>query len=329
MNNNQVVCNVCKSQDIEVVKQNKRIDGSDIMRCKACELRFVHPLPDFSVLAETYDGLYASREQHNKIDFHKQSITRKAFSGYIGELKRLGKEGTLSVADVGGGLGYYSEAAQHHGLDVTSIEMDPQSSKFASEVLGVKQTFCGATEQFIEQSNKRFDVVFMRHVIEHVPDPSGLMENIAKLLNDNGILVIETPNNLSIEIMLRPTRLLFFLKYYKKHYKNITLFDIYTQKLYALRPPNHIYAFRATNLQRLCQKHGLTPRKSFSYMIGSSTYWPNEGKADIRPMFGALVRLQPTRFILNFVDVLLFPLRLVAHLFNRSSSICIYAEKIK
>lgn len=49
-----------------------------------------------------------------------------------------------------------------------------------------------ATQILDEQG--AFDIIFCRHVLEHVPDPVAFLEACIKVLNNDGILVVELPN---------------------------------------------------------------------------------------------------------------------------------------
>lgn len=47
------------------------------------------------------------------------------------------------------------------------------------------------------ESTTRFDVVWLDNVLEHVPDPARLLEDIRRLTSFPGILVVEVPNDFS------------------------------------------------------------------------------------------------------------------------------------
>ena len=44
------------------------------------------------------------------------------------------------------------------------------------------------------ESNKKYNVIFMGDVIEHVPDPVKSMGKVYDLLKDDGVLWLSTPN---------------------------------------------------------------------------------------------------------------------------------------
>ena len=52
-----------------------------------------------------------------------------------------------------------------------------------------------SVDDLIASKPERFDLVSMSHVLEHLPDPVGMLRLIReKLLTDNGLLLLEVPN---------------------------------------------------------------------------------------------------------------------------------------
>lgn len=53
-------------------------------------------------------------------------------------------------------------------------------------------------ENFAELDGRKYDLILLLDVIEHVPQPKKLFNTILKLLNDNGKILITVPNSVSI-----------------------------------------------------------------------------------------------------------------------------------
>jgi 2-polyprenyl-3-methyl-5-hydroxy-6-metoxy-1,4-benzoquinol methylase len=47
------------------------------------------------------------------------------------------------------------------------------------------------------QAGMRYDLVWLSHVLEHSPDPPGLLTGIQGILSDSGVLVVKVPNDFS------------------------------------------------------------------------------------------------------------------------------------
>lgn len=50
--------------------------------------------------------------------------------------------------------------------------------------------------------NKKYDTVFMTHILEHLDAPEEILNNAYKYLNDNGVVLISVPNALSFHRLI-------------------------------------------------------------------------------------------------------------------------------
>ena len=97
-----------------------------------------------------------------------------------------------SLLDIGTATGEFLKAARDGGWTVFGTEV----SRFAAEEAKKKfniDVFVGdaADAAFAPGS---FDVVHLSHVLEHVPSPRQTMKLAHRLLKDDGIFVVEVPN---------------------------------------------------------------------------------------------------------------------------------------
>ena len=65
---------------------------------------------------------------------------------------------------------------------------------------GASNVFHGTLDEF--ETDDKFDLVFMSHVIEHVLDPVATVAKIRTLLKPGGVLYLETPNVRSLDARL-------------------------------------------------------------------------------------------------------------------------------
>ena len=65
----------------------------------------------------------------------------------------------------------------------------------------LKTTLIGDIER-LEKLNSKFDVIILNQVIEHIHDPLKLFEILSKLISNEGIVIIETPNTDCIQFKL-------------------------------------------------------------------------------------------------------------------------------
>jgi 2-polyprenyl-3-methyl-5-hydroxy-6-metoxy-1,4-benzoquinol methylase len=99
--------------------------------------------------------------------------------------------------DAGCGYGRFMELLRRKFPDSTLKGIDFSKSEIADakeKGLDVKQ---GDFEKGIDFSEKKFDIVYAGEIIEHLYNPDFFLEEINRVLKDNGFLVLSTPNLLS------------------------------------------------------------------------------------------------------------------------------------
>jgi len=110
---------------------------------------------------------------------------------------RTGLRGA-KVADVGCGGGLLSEALARAGAQVTGIDMGLK----VIEIARLHLHESGLTVDYRKQSSAElavaepasFDVVCCMELIEHVPDPAALVDDLAAMLKPGGCLFMSTIN---------------------------------------------------------------------------------------------------------------------------------------
>lgn len=102
------------------------------------------------------------------------------------------------VLDVGCGGGLLSEAMARSGARVTAIDLAPNLLKVArlhGLESGVKVAYREiAVEALAAEMPGAFDAVTCMEMLEHVPDPSAIVQACATLLKPGGLLFLSTLN---------------------------------------------------------------------------------------------------------------------------------------
>ena len=106
-----------------------------------------------------------------------------------------------AVLDIGGGdgreLAVLREADTRVGYTAV-VDLD-EASASAAQARG-HEYFCTRVEDF--RTERRFDLVMLQNLIEHVADPVGVLSNLAELLSPTGVIFVRTPNHDSIDARL-------------------------------------------------------------------------------------------------------------------------------
>ena len=196
-----------------------------LMRCPECQLVWLNPQPTSDDVGKFYIQYFT----HQKLETPKKalaglrkrvktSILSSSF-GYqmegsnrimgsvlscIGPLREIvsgrvmwleaGEKGRL--LDIGCGNGQFLDRMRQLGWEVVGVEPDELAVSVARERYGL-EVFQGSLEE-AKFPDRHFDAITMNHVIEHVPDPIGLLKECRRVLRPGGKLVVVTPNIKSV-----------------------------------------------------------------------------------------------------------------------------------
>jgi SAM-dependent methyltransferase len=99
------------------------------------------------------------------------------------------------LVDIGCGNGRLLWSAKQIGWEVKGLELSAEMAAYAADRVGCEVV----ANDFLAQEpspedRESFDVVSLRHVLEHLPDPRLAMERISGLLRPGGCLLVEIPN---------------------------------------------------------------------------------------------------------------------------------------
>jgi 2-polyprenyl-3-methyl-5-hydroxy-6-metoxy-1,4-benzoquinol methylase len=165
----------------------------NILYCPNCEIGMTSPYPSEA----TVSNLYMSRSSKNfdsKSNFIIELLKDFCAKNDIKKIrKKVGYEFN-SILDFGTGNGRFAYTAsklfpkaQVDAVDFADVP--PELLKSLSD----KSVNYIQTNVFFE-SNKTYDLIILRHVLEHVHEPVRFMAELKEHLNPNGIIWIEVPN---------------------------------------------------------------------------------------------------------------------------------------
>jgi 2-polyprenyl-3-methyl-5-hydroxy-6-metoxy-1,4-benzoquinol methylase len=149
--------------------------------------------------------------------------------------------GGRRILDIGSGPGYFLLHGKQRGWETLGIEPSSQAATH-SRNLGLK-----IVEDFLNNKTASklgdFDVIHMSEVLEHIPDPLGMMNIAKQMLRPGGVICVAVPNDYNP-----------FQTALKK---------ACGYKPWWVSPPHHINYFDCTSLQILF--HSLTQVSDLSY----------------------------------------------------------------
>lgn len=187
------VCPLCKSHNGGIFREadcsHHRLYRSVIpptmtwMRCKDCS----HVFTDGYFSSEVVATLFEKTNDNQKpgADFERQRYTSARM---VASVARYMKDG--SWLDVGFGNGSLLFTAEEWGFTPIGIDLR-RSSVEAMQKLGIEATCIDITNI---DGEKRFSVISMADVLEHMPFPRDGLAAARRLLLPEGILLVSMPN---------------------------------------------------------------------------------------------------------------------------------------
>ena len=157
------------------------------MQCSNCKHVFASPR-----VVDIYKYYIDKEDEHyvNNSDFR-----RITYSKVLEIIKKIKNNG--DILELGSGMGDFIYSATKQGYNCTGIEID----KFASNIsknFGHNIYQCDLKDFIKINENKKYDIIVMMGVIEHLEYPSKDLELLNKLLKNGGFIVLWTGDYESI-----------------------------------------------------------------------------------------------------------------------------------
>jgi len=206
------------------------IKGFAIVRCKDCRLVYVNPRISDEQLFEIYRHEYFRRKKGGYDDYEKtEFLRRKTFGKWYRQLLPFVPPSRKTALDIGCAAGFFMDILLADDWDAEGIELDNRVYQHLKEK---KYAVSNTPLEFFE-TQKKYSLITLFDVLEHVPSLNDDVAKISSLLHDDGIVVLVTPN-----IESRQSRLC-------------------GRWWFQLKPDEHIYYFSPQTLQSLAHRHGL------------------------------------------------------------------------
>lgn len=191
-----------------------------LLRCGACGLIATDPYPSDDTIAALYstgDSSDYEFPEPGPLTKIKEALARRR----IRAIARLAGVRPKRILDYGTGAGRYAAAAAAAFSDAAVIGTDfalapPLGSYFEGAASNLRYVRYAP----LLEAGERFDLIFARHVLEHMADPIATVRDWIGMLSPRGVLYIEVPNTSSVTARLLKER--WPLLYVPKHLSHFT-----------------------------------------------------------------------------------------------------------
>ena len=233
-----ISCNACGADDFKELSQ---VAEWHIGQCRQCSLIYLNPMPFFEPSSEFSDmslDFQYTQFQH-EVTAEVVEYDKKQFGIHVDEMTRFSgheiKPGKF--LDIGCGSGSTVRAATDLGWDAVGIDIDPALIKLGQEKFQANIKCSPLLESGFEE--KQYQLIRLRDVIEHLPNPYDALLEIKRLLIPGGFVLMATPNEDALPTQLR------------------LLFGGKRDKVATVEPPHHVHGFTPMTLKKLLERAGL------------------------------------------------------------------------
>ncbi len=168
-----------------------------VVECESCGFVFTNPRPALADLGNYYKSdTYISHSDTS--------------AGLVNKLYKFVRRFTLkqkyslttpflspnTLLDIGCGTGAFLHYCKTHGTSVVGIEPDDQTRQYAIDTYHIDARPESELKHLPEH---HFSVITMWHVLEHVPALHERVEEMKRLLTNDGRIFIAVPNHLSYD----------------------------------------------------------------------------------------------------------------------------------
>jgi SAM-dependent methyltransferase len=151
-----------------------------IVRCLECGLLRSDPVASVDVVSDLY----------TRSAFHygaESTNLAHTYGRYLAELERYGRA-TEALLEIGCGNGFFLEEARRHGYGVVR-GVEPSADAVAHAPPALREAIVVDVMReglFDEQS---FDAICLFQVLDHLPDPAGVLKECLGLLRPGGLVL--------------------------------------------------------------------------------------------------------------------------------------------
>ena len=146
--------------------------------------------------SKEYDKYYRPQVFSREADERKYATIKQIWHRVQAQKSHI----PTSVLDIGSGMGWsldFIAKQVGNGISMAAIEASDHCAQHIMENIGAEVLAKAVDADWHENNEGRFDLVIMRHVLEHFLDPFEVLRKVNHVLAPNGIVYIAVPDMMS------------------------------------------------------------------------------------------------------------------------------------
>ncbi len=192
----QTRCNLCGSEQYTLLHQAKagaRLNGrapapSDkpekIVRCLSCKVVYAINRPAAA------SGSRYSDMAMSPVLLHEEVGLRERARLILAKISKFKKRGRM--LEIGSSPGFFLDEAKKLGWDVQGVDLSKLAKEYSEDKFGIP-VFQG-TVQEAAFADRTFDVIVINDVLSQMRDPKSALQEARRVLKNDGVLYLSTPD---------------------------------------------------------------------------------------------------------------------------------------
>lgn len=196
-------CNICGHGEFTEVttgtdyEYQTSFDDFYLVTCNNCGHLFLKNQPHPDELPVIYPDNYQPYRFETDLNPIVRWFRDRVQLAKVKDYKKFIKP-NASIIEVGAGSGILIESLKRFGPSTWKLTANEFEMKRLQRLAGKGIEFAIGNFETIDFKEK-YDVIIMNQLIEHLYDPASMLKRCHSLLNKDGIVIIETPNYLSLD----------------------------------------------------------------------------------------------------------------------------------
>ncbi len=178
-------CNFCKKKitSIKVINYFNKLGEGEFFKCSNCKI-YINNKISKKIYISSKKNLNSYLKKN--ILYYLKSLFLYL---YFLKLKKFFPKDENLILDYGSGSGEFSNIIARSKNKIFATDFTFNKALYSKKV-----TFIEKEKLFTKKNENKFNIIFLRHVLEHIYDFNKLIPKLKFLLKNNGKIIIEIPN---------------------------------------------------------------------------------------------------------------------------------------